>query len=117
MAQTTGHLVCITDRDHVIAASGAGKREFEGKPISRELDQLMEDRGTLVASRDDNDFMRITLDDNGSYVTQAISTIICEGDAIGSVILYDKNDKSRMGETENQLVLIAAGFLGKQMEQ
>ena len=51
------------------------------------------------------------------YVTQAISTIICEGDAIGSVILYDKNEKVRMGETENQLVLIAAGFLGKQMEQ
>ena len=28
MAQTTGHLVCITDRDHVIAASGSGKKEF-----------------------------------------------------------------------------------------
>ena len=117
MAQTTGHLVCITDRDHVIAASGAGKKEFEGKPISRELDELMEDRGTLVASRDENNFIRITLDDSGVYVTQAISTIICEGDAIGAVILYDKNEKNRMGETENQLVLTAAGFLGKQMEQ
>ena len=30
---------------------------------------------------------------------------------------HDKNEKNRMGETENQLVLIAAGFLGKQMEQ
>ena len=117
MAQTTGHLVCITDRDHVIAASGAGKKEFEGKPISRELDELMDDRGTLVASRDENNFIKITLDDSGAYVTQAISTIICEGDAIGAVILYDKNEKNRMGETENQLVLIAAGFLGKQMEQ
>mgnify|MGYP001077263353 CR=1 FL=1 len=77
----------------------------------------MEDRGTLVASRDENNFIKITLDDRGEYVTQAISTIICEGDAIGAVILYDKNEKNRMGETENQLVLIAAGFLGKQMEQ
>ena len=66
MAQTTGHLVCITDRDHVIAASGAGKKEFEGKPISRELDELMEDRGTLVASRDENNFIRVTLDDSGA---------------------------------------------------
>ena len=109
--------VIITDRDHVIAASGAGKKEFEGKPISRELDELMENRQTMVASRDENNFIKITLDDSGVYVTQAISTIICEGDAIGSVILYDKNEKVRMGETENQLVLIAAGFLGKQMEQ
>ncbi len=117
MAQTTGHLVCITDRDHVIAASGSGKREFEGKPISRALDELIEDRRTHVASQGENKFIKITMDDEGTYVSQAISTIICEGDAIGAVILYDKNEKYRMGETENQLVLIAAGFLGKQMEQ
>ena len=117
MAQTTGHLVCIPDRDHVIAASGSGKKEFEGKPISRQLDEVMENRKTLVASKDENNFIKITLDDSGEYVTQAISTIICEGDAIGAVILYDKDKNHPMGETENQLVSIAAGFLGKQMEQ
>lgn len=117
MAQTTGHLVCITDREHVIAASGSGKKEFEGKPISRQLDEVMENRKTLVASKDENNFIKITLDDPGEYVTQAISTIICEGDAIGAVILYDKDKNHPMGETENQLVSIAAGFLGKQMEQ
>ena len=117
MAQTTGHLVCITDRDHVIAASGSGKKEFEGKPISRQLDEVMENRKTLVASKDENNFIKITLDDSGEYVTQAISTIICEGDAIGAVILYDKDKNHPMGETENQSVSIAAGFLGKQMEQ
>ena len=44
LAQSTGHLVCITDRDHVIAAAGNGKKEFEGKPISRQLEELIEDR-------------------------------------------------------------------------
>ena len=117
MAQTTGHLVCITDRDHVIAASGSGKKEFEGKPISRQLDEVMENRKTLVASKDENNFIKITLDDSGEYVTQAISTSTGEGDAIGAVILYDKDKNHPMGETENQLVSIAAGFLGKQMEQ
>ena len=117
MAQTTGHLVCITDRDHVIAATKKKKKEFEGKPISRQLDEVMENRKTLVASKDENNFIKITLDDSGEYVTQAISTIICEGDAIGAVILYDKDKNHPMGETENQLVSIAAGFLGKQMEQ
>lgn len=117
MAQTTGHLVCITDRDHVIAASGSGKKEFEGKPISTQLEELMENRKTLVAGKDETKFVKITMDDAGEYVTQAISTIICEGDAIGSVILYDRDNRRPMGETENQLVSIAAGFLGKQMEQ
>jgi AbrB family transcriptional regulator (stage V sporulation protein T) len=70
-----------------------------------------------VATQDENNFVRITMDDSGTYKTQAISTIICQGDAIGAVILYDKNQEQPMGETENQLVLTAAGFLGKQMEQ
>lgn len=117
LAQTTGRLVCITDRDHVIAASGAGKKEFEGKAVSRALDELMEERRTLVASQGENNFIKLTQDDNGSYVTQAISTIICEGDAIGAVVLCDRDPANSMGETENQLVLTAAGFLGKQMEQ
>lgn len=117
MAQATGKLVCITDRDHVIAASGSGKKEFEGKVVSAALDEMMERRQTLVSNRDENNFIQITQDDDGSYASQAISTIICEGDAIGAVVLYDRNAENCMGETENQLVLTAAGFLGKQMEQ
>ena len=84
LSQATGHLVCITDRDHVIAASGQGKREFEN---------------------------------NGDYAEQSIGTIISEGDAIGSVVLYNRDEKCKMGETESKLVSVAAGFLGRQMEQ
>jgi AbrB family transcriptional regulator (stage V sporulation protein T) len=59
----------------------------------------------------------VTLDDAGEFGQQALSTIICEGDAIGAVILYEKDEKSRMTETESKLAIAAAGFLGKQMEQ
>ena len=48
---------------------------------------------------------------------QALSTIICEGDAIGAVILYERDDRTKMTETESKLAMAAAGFLGKQMEQ
>lgn len=117
LAQSTGHLVCITDRDHVIAAAGNGKKEFEGKPISRQLEELIEDRKNILAQQGDSKFVRITLDDIGNYHDQAISTIICEGDAIGAVVLYEKNDAAKMGETESKLAITAAGFLGRQMEQ
>ena len=117
LAQTTGMLVCITDRDHVIAASGNGKKDFEGKPISHQLECIIEDRNSVIASKEESEFVKVTLDDNGDFASQAISTIICEGDAIGSVILYNKDEKTKIGETESKLAMTAAGFLGRQMEQ
>ena len=43
LAQNSGCLVCITDRDHVIAASGGGKKDFDGKPISKEMEAAIEE--------------------------------------------------------------------------
>ena len=100
LAQTTGHLVLIT-----------------GKPISKQLEDAISERKNFLASRNDAEFVKVTLDDAGEFGQQALSTIICEGDAIGAVILYEKDEKSRMTETESKLAIAAAGFLGKQMEQ
>ena len=117
LAQTTGYLVLVTDCDHVIAASGSGKKEFEEKPVSRQLEEVISERKSYLASRNDADFIKVTLDDNGEFGQQALSTIICEGDAIGAVILYERDDRTKMTETESKLAMAAAGFLGKQMEQ
>ena len=48
---------------------------------------------------------------------EAISPIICEGDVIGAVLLLNNDPKLKMGEVEQKLILSAAGFLGRQMEQ
>ena len=117
LAQTTGNLVLVTDCDHVVAASGGGKKEFEGKTISRQLEEAIETRKSYQAIAGEKDFVKITLDDNGEFSQQAVSTIICEGDAIGAVILCGKEDKGKIGETEGKLASAAAGFLGRQMEQ
>ena len=117
LAHTTGYLVLITDGDHVVAASGSGKKDFEGKPISGQLEEIIGERKSLVASDDEKTFVKLTADDAGEYRQQAISTIICEGDAIGAVVLYEKNETAKMGETESKLAITAAGFLGRQMEQ
>ena len=47
LSHTTGHLICITDRDYVIAAAGTKKRDYEGKPLSSELENLIEQRGNV----------------------------------------------------------------------
>lgn len=117
LAQTTGHLVLITDCDHVVAASGSGKKDFEGKQISKQLEEVINGRKNFLAGKDETEFVKITMDDTGEFSQQAVSTIICEGDAIGAVILYDKEEKGKMGDTECKLAAAAAGFLGRQMEQ
>lgn len=119
LTQNSGCLVCITDRDHVVAAAGSGKKDFEGKPISKQLEAAIEDRESFQAYREEKEFIKITLDDKEEFPAQAISTIISEGDAIGAVILYqkEKDEKERCGDTYLKLATVAAGFLGKQMEQ
>ena len=117
LAQTTGQLVCITDRDHVVAAVGAGKRDFEGKPISKQLEGFMEGRGSMVATAADEDFVQITLDDSREHGNEVVSTILCEGDAVGAVVLYGRDEKNKFGDTEQKLAMTAATFLGRQMEQ
>ena len=95
LAQTTGYLVLVTDCDHVIAASGSGKKEFEEKPVSRQLEEAISERKNYQASAGDAEFMKVTLDDAGEYTEQAFSTIICEGDAIGAVIICNKDEKKK----------------------
>ena len=46
-----------------------------------------------------------------------IQPILCASDAIGSVILLGKNEKTILGDKERVLVRTAASFLGRQMEQ
>ncbi len=117
LAQNTGCLICITDKDHVVAAAGSGKKDYDGKPISKQLESVITERENFLARLGDSEFIKVTLDDTAEYTAQAVSTIICEGDAIGAVVLYGKEEKAEMGETEIKLAKVAAGFLGRQMEQ
>ena len=50
-------------------------------------------------------------------LTEAVSTIVCEGDAIGAVILLSRNPEREFTELEEKLSVCGANFLGRQMEQ
>lgn len=116
LAQTTGHVVCVTDRDQIIAVAGGGRKDFIAKPISKELEELIDNRSSVIANKGDKKFVPIVDEDIDEYGSQVISPIICEGDAIGSVIITSKESKTKMSDTEAKLAGSAAGFLGKQME-
>lgn len=115
MAQVSGHIALISDRDQFIAVSG-GMKNLLGKSISRELEEKIDHRESVVAAKGDRNFIPVSLDVD-DFHHEAISPIICEGDVIGSVILVETDHKSKMGEVEQKLIQSAAGFLGRQMEQ
>lgn len=116
MHETTGDLICITDRDCVVAAAGPKRKEYDGKPLSKELEKLIERRGSVQVEAKDTSFIKITPEEGESSYAEAISTIICNGDSIGSVVMYAKNPEKWQPDVAKQLVQTAAQFLGKQME-
>ncbi len=77
----------------------------------------MEERNTILASKEERGYVEIMDNDTEDYAWEAISPIISEGDAIGAVVLMGKDEKEKVGEVEKKLVMSAAGFLGRQMEQ
>jgi AbrB family transcriptional regulator (stage V sporulation protein T) len=115
LADSTGHIAIITDRDVVIAIAGASKKEYLEKPISEDVEQAMEDRKTLLSTAPGE--LSILRDQSGRYASRVIAPIVAAGDPIGTVILLAKEDGIKMGDTEKKLSETAAGFLGKQMEQ
>ena len=58
LAQVSGHTVLIADRDQFIAAAG-GCRNLIGKPLSREMEQQIESRQIVLATRGDHTFVQI----------------------------------------------------------
>ena len=117
LTQTTGHIIAITDKDQFIAVAGPTKKDLITKGISHDLEEVINERETVVAGRDEKSFVRIMNDDDSEFTYQVITPIISEGDAIGSVIILTKDAKTKFGELETKLAATAAAFLGRQMEQ
>ena len=115
LAQTSGHIACIVDKDQIIAVSGAAKKDFMEKHISVSLEKVINQRSVVSAARGDNNFVPILEDDSDTYKHELITPIISEGDVLGAIIFLSSDKK--MGEVEGKLAQTAAGFLGKQMEQ
>lgn len=116
LAQVSGHTALIADRDQFIAVSG-GCKNLMGKGVSRELEEKINNREMVLASRGERNFISISEDTGEEFAQEAIAPIICEGDVIGAVILVENEEKVKLGEVEQKLILSAAGFLGRQMEQ
>lgn len=116
LAQVSGRCALIADRDQFIAVSG-GYKNLIGKPMSKELEEKIANRETILVQRGEKGFVPISQEDTPQMQQFVSVPIIAEGDVIGVVILAANDTEEKIGEVEKKLVLSAAGFLGRQMEQ
>ena len=115
--KTIGAPVFVCDKDEVICVSGASKKEFLEKKISKALESIMEGRAIYVSAVDSESCEVV---ENTGYQIGCAMPIISEGYVIGCVLsAYSreggKNSKIST-ETEQKLIYTAALFLGKQVE-
>jgi AbrB family transcriptional regulator (stage V sporulation protein T) len=92
------------------------KKELLGKNIHRDLEEAISDREAFMATKGEKKFIKILGGGDNEYQGQIVQTIICEGDAIGAVILLAREGEKPIGEVEKNAAVIAANFLGRQME-
>lgn len=117
LAHSLSALVCISDKDVIIAAAGTGKKELQDKYLSKQAEEAIEQRTSIHAMAGDKKYVKIVADQEEEYTEEIITPILCEGDVIGAVLILEKDPKRKFGDTERKLAVCAADFLGRQMEQ
>ena len=114
MHKTAEYPAAVCDRDSVIAAAGAGRKDLLDRHLSAELEELMEGRRAYKAEPGGK---RIPVTDSESSPAAAVAVpILSEGDVLGCVVFLERGDGVRPGDTELKLATTVSGFLGKQME-
>ena len=114
LARACNMTVLVCDRDHVIAAAGANRKEFYEQRVSSQLDEVMEGRQTYVAQAAGQ---RVQPVEAVNRYAAVAAPILAAGDITGAVCLIQPETGSLPGEGDVRLAQVAAAFLGKQMEE
>lgn len=107
-----GNPVLICDRDSFIAVAGGSKKDYLNKNISELVEKTMEDRTSVLMNQQSD--VALVDGNNEEISSYTVGPIIANGDPIGAVIIFSKEDS--LGEVEQKAVETAAGFLARQME-
>ena len=113
----TNLISIVTDKDCVIAVSGAPKKGLLEESISEDLEKILDKRELYLSNSNKHTPIKIThkeLSENLSGV-QIILPIISNSEVVGALILIDNNKNINIDENIT-IAKVAATFLGTQME-
>lgn len=112
--RATNMPVIITDRDHVISCMGLSKKDTIDRHITKELEEIMENRSSFVAGTDKHNLFPVDGLDRNAAIAYPI---VGGGDVSGAVVLLFNENGSTPTQAEIKLCQVAASFLGKQTEE
>ncbi|HCW79668.1 MAG TPA: stage V sporulation protein T [Ruminococcaceae bacterium] len=112
--RTAGLPTVISDRDHIVAASGVSRKEYMERRVTPELEECVQARRTYFSTSGE----KVTPVEGISRPAEIICPILAASDVAGAVIVFQpENEGSVPIETAAKLVQVAASFLGKQLEE
>lgn len=123
LAQQTGMIVFITDREKVLVAAGYAGKDIVRQPISHALERILDDWDEKLPVSERNRFIPAVdgvpgIDRGAGWVeenAQVCQIIRSNGQIIGALIIQPKERERKVGELEKKMALMAADFLGKQV--
>ncbi|MBO4876771.1 MAG: AbrB/MazE/SpoVT family DNA-binding domain-containing protein [Ruminococcus sp.] len=114
MHKTAGCPVAVFDKDHVVAVSGIPRRELAERRVSRQLENLMDERSQYFAlTGQEHPFL--PAEGSERRATGAVP-IITAGDVSGAVVFLASEHGSTVTELQKSLITAAAQFLARQIE-
>ena len=105
--------IAIMDNDHVVAASGISKREILERRVTKNLEELMENRAIYITN---DKIPSVNAIEGYDRKANIVYPIIYGGDVSGAVCMMEDENHTLPSESDIKLVQVAAAFLGKQME-
>ena len=105
--------IAIMDNDHVVAASGISKREILERRVTKNLEELMENRAIHITN---DKIPSVNAIEGYDRKANIVYPIIYGGDVSGAVCMMEDENHTLPSESDIKLVQVAAAFLGKQME-
>lgn len=117
--RTLGHMACVCDRDAVVSISGTSKKELVERPLSHEVEDILQGRRLVVNNLlDGAQMIPVTNDDvAANYTAQLIMPILAEGEIIGGILLLDRSAGARITDIDQKVAEATATIIGRQMEQ
>ena len=112
--KATGGVAAVCDRDTVIAVTGGGRKELLEHPVSKALEEIMENRRPVKTEAGPRQPRPVESAENFSISVAA--PILSEGDVLGCVMFLTRPGAPEGTELEYKLAQTVAGFLGRQME-
>lgn len=113
LVSLTGHATAVCDTEQIIAVAGQVKKEMLHKPVSPQLDEIIQSKKPFLSQADNS----VLLSPGLPAAAVAVYPVVSVGDVMGAVMLL-KGEKSpaKVSSENAESAKAAAMFLSRQLE-